>query len=171
MSSHQNQSSVEYCISSFKTTQKQSWSKFDAMMKSSTTIKKKKIPKQENHIQLTNEDDIHVFGLIPRLDNLTLISCSLCYMVILRNCMHTHFENRHKNESNEDKFSVCKFIMRGQDVKNVVPKKIKNCECHKCHGLYDGTCVWVLLKLIEVKGLTTSPELKSRKRKLSSHEE
>lgn len=102
---------VEDIVSAFKSTQNQSWSMFnnklgDVLIKD---CKKKDIFKSENPIELSDED-IPVFGLVPRLEKLMLVSCNKCSMVVKRDCIHYHYNRRHNNPEN-DNFSLERFIL------------------------------------------------------------
>lgn len=110
MSSPHNQPVVEDIVSAFKTTQNQSWSMFNDKLGNIPVkdCKKKDIFKSENPIELSDKD-ISVFGVVPRLEELTLISCNKCSMVVKRDCIHYHYDRRHSNPNND--FSLENFIM------------------------------------------------------------
>lgn len=111
MSSLYNQPVVEDIVSAFKTTQSQSWSKFNDKLGGIPIkyCKKKDIFKSENPIELSDED-IPVFGLVPRLEQLMLVSCNKCSMIVKRDCIHYHYNRRHNNPEN-DNFSLERFIL------------------------------------------------------------
>lgn len=111
MSSLHNQPVVEDIVSAFKTTQNQSWSMFNDKLGNIPIkdCKKKDIFKSENPIELSDED-IPVFGLVPRLEKFTLVSCNKCSMIVKRDCMHYHYNRRHNNPEN-DNFSLESFIL------------------------------------------------------------
>lgn len=98
-------------MSAFKTTQNQSWSMFNDKLGNIPIkdCKKKDIFKSENPIELSDED-IPVFGLVPRLEKLTLVSCNKCSMIVKRDCIHHHYNRRHNNPEN-DNFSLERFIL------------------------------------------------------------
>lgn len=111
MSSLYNQPIVEDIISAFETTHSQSWSKFNDKLGRIPIkdCKKKDIFKSENPIELSDED-IPVFGLVPRLEQLKLVSCNKCSMIVKRDCIHYHYNRRHNNPEN-DNFSLERFIL------------------------------------------------------------
>jgi len=111
MSSLHNQPIVEDIISAFETTQNQSWALFNNKLGSIPIkkFKKKDIFKSENPIELSDED-IPVFGLVPRLEKLMLVSCNKCSMIVKRDCIHHHYNRRHNNPEN-DNFSLERFIL------------------------------------------------------------
>ncbi|KAL4089304.1 hypothetical protein QTP88_024360 [Uroleucon formosanum] len=127
MSSPSKQSVVENIVSVFETTQNQSWSMFsDKLNNVSNKNSKKKDPaKSENTITLSS-DDIPVFGLVPRLDKVMLVSCNECAMIVKRDCIHSHFDRRHNSNnvshSEADKFSLVNFLCTVKTNKN---KKLK----------------------------------------------
>jgi len=127
MSSPSKQPVVEDIVSVFETTQNQSWSMFsDKLNNVSDKDSKKKDPaKSENTITLSS-DDIPVFGLIPRLDKVILVSCNECAMIVKRDCIHSHFYRRHNNtnvsHSEANKFSLVNFLCAVKTNKN---KKLK----------------------------------------------
>lgn len=111
MSSLHNQPEVEDIVSAFESAQNQSWSKFSDKLGGVPIkeCKKKDIFKSENPIELADED-IRVFGLVPRLEKLTLVSCDKCSMIVKSDCIHYHYNHRHNNPEN-DLFSVAQFII------------------------------------------------------------
>ncbi|NP_001153888.1 uncharacterized protein LOC100301917 [Acyrthosiphon pisum] len=127
MSSPSKQSVVEDIVSVFETTQNQTWSVFsDKLNNVSNKNSKKKYPaKSENTITLST-DDIPVFGLVPRLDKVILVSCNECEMIVKRDCLHSHFYRRHNSSnvshSEADKFSLVNFLCTVKTNKN---KKLK----------------------------------------------
>jgi len=127
MSSPNQQPVVEDIVSVFETTQNQSWSIFNDKLNSvSNKNSKKKDPvKSENSITLTS-DDVPVFGLVPRLDKVMLVSCNECAMIVKRDCIHSHFYRRHNSNnishSEADKFSLVNFLSTVKTNKN---KKLK----------------------------------------------
>ncbi|XP_026823227.1 protein PF14_0175-like [Rhopalosiphum maidis] len=127
MSSPNQQPVVEDIVSIFETTQNQSWSIFNDKLNSvSNKDSKKKDPvKSDNYITLSS-DDVPVFGLVPRLDKVMLVSCNECAMIVKRDCIHSHFYRRHNsnnvNHSEADKFSLVNFLCTVKTNKN---KKLK----------------------------------------------
>ncbi|XP_025199322.1 protein PFC0760c-like isoform X2 [Melanaphis sacchari] len=128
MSSSSNQQPVvEDIISVFETTQNQSWSIFNDKLNSvSNKDSEKKDPvKSENSVTLSS-DDVPVFGLVPRLDKVMLVSCNECEMIVKRDCIHSHFDRRHNSnddsQSEADKFSLANFLCPVKTNKN---KKLK----------------------------------------------
>jgi len=127
MSSPNKQPVVEAIVSVFETTQNQSWSMFSEKLNNvSNEESKKKTPaKSENTITLSS-DDIPVFGLVPRLDKVMLVSCNECAMIVKRDCIHSHFYRRHNSSnashSEADKFSLVNFLCTVKTNKN---KKLK----------------------------------------------
>lgn len=126
MSSLNQQPVVEDIVTVFETTQNQSWSIFNDKLNSvSNKNSKKKDPvKSENSITLTS-DDVPVFGLVPRLDKVMLVSCNECAMIVKRDCIHSHFYRRHNSNnshSEADKFSLVNFLSTVKTNKN---KKLK----------------------------------------------
>ncbi|XP_022172522.1 protein PFC0760c-like isoform X1 [Myzus persicae] len=142
MSSPNKQPVVEAIISVFETTQNQSWSMFSEKLNnvSNENSKKKPPAKSENTITLSS-DDIPVFGLVPRLDKVMLVSCNECAMIVKRDCIHSHFYRRHNSSnashSEADKFSLVNFLCTVKTNKNkklkmtvrkTSEKKINDCE-------------------------------------------
>lgn len=127
MSSSSKQTVVEDIVSVFKTTQNQSWSMFNDKLNnvSNKNSKNKDPAKSKSKITLSS-DDIYVFGLVPRLDKVILVSCNKCEMVVKRDCIHNHFYNRHcssnVSHSEADKCSVVNFLCTAKTNKN---KKLK----------------------------------------------
>jgi len=127
MSFPSKQTVVEDIVSVFETTQNQSWSMFSDKLNnvSNKNTKKKDPAKSENKITLSS-DDIHVFGLVPRLDEVMFVSCNECEMVVKKDCIHSHFYRRHNNSnvshSEADKFSLVNFLCTVKTNKN---KKLK----------------------------------------------
>jgi len=127
MSSPKKQPVVEDIVSVFQTTQNQSWSIFSQKLNnvSSKGLMKKDPAKSENTITLSS-DDIPVFGLVPRLDKVLLVSCNECAMIVKRDCIHSHFYRRHNSSnvshSEADKFSLVNFLCTVKTNKN---KKLK----------------------------------------------
>lgn len=111
MSSLHNQPDVEDIVSAFEAAQNQPWSNFSDKVGGIPIkdCKKKDIFKSENPIELTDED-ISVFGLVPRLEKLSLVSCNKCSMIVKNDCIHHHYNHRHNNPEN-DLFSVAQFII------------------------------------------------------------
>lgn len=111
MSSLHNQPVVEDIVSAFETTQTQPWSIFNGKLGSIPIkdCKKRNVFKSENPIELSDED-IPVFGFVPRLEKLMLVSCNKCSMVVKRECIHYHYKRRHNNPEN-DNFSLERFIL------------------------------------------------------------
>lgn len=110
MSSFPNQPVVEDIVSAFETTQNQPWSLFNDKLGGIPfkDCKKKDKFKSENPIELSDED-IPVFGLVPRLEKLMLVSCNKCSMIVKRDCIHYHYNRRHKDPEND--FSLERFIL------------------------------------------------------------
>lgn len=126
MSSLHNQPVVDDIVSAFETSQNQSWSIFNNKL-GSTPIKdckKKDIFKSENPIELSDED-IPVFGLVPRLEKLILVSCNKCSMVVKRDCIHHHYNRRHNNSEN-DNFSLQRFILPTVKINKHKKQKLNN---------------------------------------------
>lgn len=111
MTSFHNQPEVEDIVSAFESAQNQPWSKFNDKLGGIPIkdCKKKDIFKSENPIELADED-ISVFGLVPRLEKLTLVSCDKCSMIVKSDCIQYHYNHRHNNPEN-DLFSVAQFII------------------------------------------------------------
>lgn len=126
MSSLHNQPVVDDIVSAFETSQNQSWSIFNNKL-GSTPIKdckKKDIFKSENPIELSDED-IPVFGLVPRLEKLILVSCNKCSMIVKRDCIHHHYNRRHNNSEN-DNFSLQRFILPTVKINKHKKQKLNN---------------------------------------------
>lgn len=133
MSSPHKKSVVDAIVSAFETTQNQSWSMFnDKLSNVSNKNSKnrdnkniKNMAKSDNSITLTS-DDLPVFGLVPRLDKVMLVSCYECAMIVKRDCIHSHFYRRHNdnvvNHSEADKFSLVNFLSTVNTNKNKKPK-------------------------------------------------
>jgi len=127
MTSPSKQPVVEDIVSVFEATQNQSWSMFsDKLNNGSNKDSKEQNPaKSENTITLSS-DDIPVFGLVPRLDKVILVSCNECAMIVKRDCIHSHFYRRHNSSnvshSEADKFSLVNFLCTVKSNKN---KKLK----------------------------------------------
>lgn len=124
MSSFPNQPVVEDIVSAFETTQNQPWSLFNNKLGGIPIkdCKKSYKFKSENPIELTDED-IPVFGLVPRLEKLMLISCNKCSMVVKRDCIHYHYDRRHNDPENDD-FSLESFILQNNKTNKHKKQKI-----------------------------------------------
>ncbi|XP_050534834.1 uncharacterized protein LOC126901931 [Daktulosphaira vitifoliae] len=124
MSTFYNQPFVRDIVSAFESSQNQSWSTFNDKL-GNTPIKdckKKDFLKSENPIELSNED-VPVFGLIPRLENLVLVTCNICSMVVKRDCLHFHFNHRHNNLQN-DNFTLEQFLLPNIKVNRLKKPKL-----------------------------------------------
>ncbi|XP_015380058.1 PREDICTED: putative uncharacterized protein DDB_G0282133 isoform X3 [Diuraphis noxia] len=127
MPSPKKQPVVEDIVSVFQTTQNQPWSVFSEKLNnvSNKDSKQNNPTKSENTITLSS-DDFPVFGLVPRLDKVMLVSCNECAMIVKRDCIHSHFYRRHNSSnvshSEADKFSLVNFLCTVKTNKN---KKLK----------------------------------------------
>lgn len=111
MSTFHNQPVVEDIVSAFETSQNQPWSVFNDKLGSIPIkdYKKKDVFKSENPIELSDAD-IPVFGLVPRLEKLVLVSCDTCAMVVKKDCLHYHYNRHHSNPENNT-FTLEQFML------------------------------------------------------------
>lgn len=124
MSTLHNQPVVEDIVSAFETTQNQSWSIFSEKLGGIPIkdCKKKDIFKSKNPIELLDED-IPIFGLVPRLEKLVLVSCKKCLMIVKKDCIHYHYNRHHSNPEN-DNFSLESFMIPSEKINKYKKQKI-----------------------------------------------
>ncbi|XP_050437442.1 uncharacterized protein LOC126843752 isoform X1 [Adelges cooleyi] len=130
---------VKDIVSAFESSQNQSWSMFCNKLGGipDKDYKRKDFLKSENPIELS-EEDVPVFGLIPRLENLVLVSCTKCSMVVKRDCIHFHYNRRHNNSQN-DEFTLEQFMIPNlkankQKRQKFNGRKIKGKKVVDCHS-------------------------------------
>ncbi|KAL5233780.1 hypothetical protein ACI65C_001190 [Semiaphis heraclei] len=144
MPSPKKQTVVDDIVSVFQTTQNQPWSVFSEKLKnvSNKDLKQNDPTKSENTITLSS-DDIPVFGLVPRLDKVMLVSCNECAMIVKRDCIHSHFYRRHNNSHSEtDRFSLANFLCTVKTNKNkklkMTVRKPAEKKIHECEKVNSG---------------------------------